>query len=141
MNEYRMNTKIVKVGLQVAELTKDPKLAADIICGIGINQSQHDDLFNNDGEVKDTNSIAVHNSFPSIPPSTYLKTINMCIGAGHINSADRILRHCMRNTIPRNTLDNLYLLVLNGYAQYGDLTSTEKMFHEMKENGLVQRYV
>ena len=144
MNESRMNTNLVKVGLQVAELTKDPQLAADIICNIGINRLEDEDGTINAGDkvgegYEDSNS--ARHSFPRIPLSTYMKTINVCIEAGHNNSADRILRHCMQNKIPSNTLSNMYSLVLNGYAQRGDLQSTEKLFGEMKEKGLVQRYV
>lgn len=122
MNEFRMSAKIVKVGLQVAELTKDPVLAADIICNVGINGPE---------DVR----------FPSIPPSTYMQLITMCIETQHNQSAERILKHSIRNAIPISNLSKLYSVVLNGYAQCGDLQSTERMISEMKENGLEQRYV
>ncbi len=134
-----MDATIVKIGLQVAELTKDAKLAADIICCVDVNKKRlgSSDEFS---QIDDYENPTSYQS--SIPPLTYAKMIKMCIEAGCINSADRILRHSMRSISPSNkVLSNLYSLVLSGYAQSGDLQSTEKMFNEMKEHGLMQRYV
>lgn len=118
-NQYRMTAKLVKIGLEAAELTQDPVLAADIICNMESNENRA--------------------QVSSIPPSTYMKLIFMCVKSGQNEAAERILKHCMMTEVPSNTKSMLYSLVLNGFAQCGDLENTEKLFAEMKESGLEQR--
>lgn len=137
MNEVRMDATILRIGLQVAEITKDPKLAGEVVRAVGINEKAQ----KNDDEFDQSQNYEMPHqpSFPNIPPSTYAEMIKMCIEAGCNKSADGILRHSIRCIDPSNNmLGNLYSLVMNGYAQSGDLQNTEKMLDEMSDNGLVK---
>lgn len=132
MNERKMDASIVKIGLQVAELTNDTKLAADIICNVGGARMQTMDDFYPQPE---------GNFHLSIPQSTYMKIMKMCVNAGDMNSSEKILRHATNNDIPKTNLSSLYFLVLNGHAMSGNLESTEQMLNEMEELEIPAWYV
>ncbi len=121
MNENKMTGKLVDIAVEVANVTKDPLLATDIIRRVGVNRES--------------------DTTPSIPVSTYMQLITMCIENSNNESAENILDHCINSGAPINTMKELYCVVLNGYAHCGDLENAEKMISQMKELGLEQRYV
>jgi pentatricopeptide repeat protein len=108
MNTFKMDPKIIKVGLQTAEVMNDPELAAKIVSKIDVN-----------------------NRNTALPLNVYVKLITMCVQNQKSESAKKILQHCKQIGIPTENLRKLKLIVLNGYAQLGDLENTKKMFDDM----------
>ena len=131
-NEHRIDASIVKIGLQVAELTNDTKLASDMICNVGGTMHTMDDF---DPQPEENFHLL------NIPQSTYMKIIKMCVNTGDMNSSEKILRHAINNNIATMNLSSLYSLVLNGHAKSGNLESTEQTLNKMEELELPMWYV
>ncbi len=132
MSTYKLDAPTVKVGLQVAELTNDTKLAADIICSVDVSEQE---------SCSSNPFLSSEKASIKIPLSTYTNTITICINNGDMDAASTILRHLGSNNISKGNLGILYSLVLNGYAKQGNILQTQHILDEMEALALSKRYV
>lgn len=140
MNGRQIDPSIVKVGLKVAELTNDTKLAANLICRVDVSNKPNMMITLQQKEEEEISSTFRQSSI-SIPPSVYTRIIKFCISTGDMNSADEFLRHAVSTNIPMKALNNFYSLVLNGHAKRGNLERTEQIMMEMEELRIPKWYV
>lgn len=124
ISQIKTDDKFLQVGLDVAEKMRDPQMAADVICSTSMSQG-----FNAYGDAVDESG-----SHQKIPPSIYMKAVQLCVDCGMPSLGDRILSHSSQNNpnIPAKFLSDMHTLVLTGYARNGDAEKTGHIFNQMK---------
>mmetsp|Transcript_65589 Transcript_65589/g.97118 ORF Transcript_65589/g.97118 Transcript_65589/m.97118 type:complete len:368 (-) Transcript_65589:241-1344(-) len=156
---------VLRIGLDAAELTKDPKLAHDVISWAwrsrGLNKA--DEVFSEDSkDFLDTENnypntddgIHYNDSDPNVwrspesspekvshhvhvPPQAYLRAIRLCVAGDEVDLARNMLEHCSKadSRIPETLIREMYTLVMAGYAKGGHVDDTKQLLSEMQNKG------
>nr|POF19704.1 pentatricopeptide repeat-containing protein, mitochondrial [Quercus suber] len=69
-----------------------------------------------------------------VGPLTWDALVRLYLGAGDVDKADSILHKAVQKNKVR-PLFNTYKVVMEEYANRGDIHNTEKLFHRMKQSG------
>jgi len=132
-----IDDRLLDIGLEVAERTRDPQIAAEMISNTEIS---HYDIM----EEIDNDSLVFHPVEEKtgndrkfrISPSSYIKAINLCIECGKPSLGDKILAHGCKSDLPSSALSDMHTLVLTGYARGGDSEKASHVFEQMRLSNL-----
>ena len=131
-----LNNTIVTEGLNAAFQTRDAVLASDIVMRV-LNSSSP-----NMGEEQQGSSLYTGHDSVRLSTSTLFHVIELCISSKRPELACSILSECSSVDwlkIPNITLSELTTTVITGYAQIGDASNAERIFHRMDSDGLTKR--
>ncbi|KAK4272450.1 hypothetical protein QN277_021008 [Acacia crassicarpa] len=73
-----------------------------------------------------------------IGPLTWDSIVKLYVQAGEVEKADSVLQRAMQQNNMK-PMFNSYLLILNQYAQRGDIHNSEKIFYRMRQSGYASR--
>lgn len=73
-----------------------------------------------------------------IGPLTWDSIVKLYVQAGEVEKADSVLQKAVQQNNMKPML-NTYLLILNQYAQRGEIHNAEKIFYRMRQSGYVSR--
>ncbi|XP_054804278.1 pentatricopeptide repeat-containing protein At1g80270, mitochondrial-like [Prosopis cineraria] len=73
-----------------------------------------------------------------IGPLTWDSIVKLYVQAGEVEKADSVLQKAVQQNRMK-PMFTTYLLILNQYAQRGDIHNSEKIFHRMRQSGYASR--